>query len=115
MTDRDLVEGISREVVAENLQIYRRLFQETSLAETKDAYWKSALSLYAELSDNQRGQLFKIIHQTIIDTISNMFGLIDGVSSLTGQTEALSLLHGEVHLEGDLQDLFLERIELEQQ
>lgn len=52
-----------------------------------------------------------IIEQTMIDTISNMLGVIDGSSTLKDCSFELKLLLDSIDTEGELQDSFLEFIE----
>lgn len=53
----------------------------------------------------------KIIEQTMIDSISNMLGIIDGNSTLKGCSLEPKLLLDSIDTEGELQDSFLEFIE----
>jgi len=51
----------------------------------------------------------------MVDTVSNLFGIIDGTSLLETYREEFSLTYGKdtTRLNGDLQDLFLEAEETE--
>ena len=53
-----------------------------------------------------------IIEQTMIDTISNMLGVIDGSSTLKNCLLEPELLLDSKYTEGELQDIFLEFIEM---
>ncbi|MCM2604230.1 hypothetical protein NDQ57_05890 [Rossellomorea marisflavi] len=53
----------------------------------------------------------RIIEQTMIDTISNMLGVIDGSSTLKDCPVEPELLLDSNGTEGELQDLFLEIVE----
>lgn len=108
MTDRDFVTGVQREVLDTNWQIYKQLFAETELRSATDPYWQEALRLYASLDDARREVLFKIIRQVMVDTISNVFGVLDGVTRLKQQSGELVLEVSGRKMNGALQDLFLE-------
>lgn len=108
MTPKDLAAGLMREVVDENMAIYRTLFSQTSPDAASDQYWKRALALFASLSDEQRSVFFEVIRQVSVDTTSNVLGVIDGVNTLEeGQAGFILLYDQDQKLSGDLQSLFL--------
>ncbi|MEH7610008.1 transposase, partial [Gottfriedia acidiceleris] len=61
-------------------------------------------------SENKK-TFFKIIEQTMIDTISTMLGIIDGSTTLKDCKIEPKLLLDSIDTEGELQDSFLEFIE----
>lgn len=63
------------------------------------------------MDKEQKEILFKIIEQTMIDTISNMLGIIDGSSTLIDCPIKPKLLLDSKDTAGELQDYFLEFIE----
>lgn len=80
-----------------------------SLYEADGLY--SPVKMYESMSDEQKKTLLWIIRQTQIDTISEVFGVIDGSSTLIGcDFETDMLIDGE-NTERLLQDLFLEHIQ----
>lgn len=111
MTVEEFVEKVKRSVVDENIQTYRELFNEMSLSDATDQYWQTALRFFHTLKREEQGVLFQIIRQVSIDTVSNLFGVLDGVSSLDGSFESFKLIHGDSQINGDLQDIFIELIE----
>lgn len=80
-----------------------------------DPYWKRLLTLYRGLPPRQRKVVLEIMRQVQVDTVSELFGIFDGTSALAGRSEDFELFHKKgqkrVRLNGDLQDLFLEKIE----
>ena len=113
MTPETFVTQIRKSVIADNLAIYKDLYESTPPESASDPYWVKSLNLYASLDEEQRAVLFEIMRQTMSDTISNLFGVIDGVSTLEDADEELKLLtaDGNEEMSGDLQDLFLEQEE----
>lgn len=97
---------IKASVVEENVRIYRDLFENTENA--TDPYWQRALAFYRSLDESQKEVFFEVIRQTIIDTVSSLFAVIDGVTYLDGQDGDCSLTCGPDQLSGELQDHFLE-------
>ena len=110
MKPEDFVQKIRQSVLDENIAIYRELFETTEIEETSDPYWKSALLLFNKLGVEEKEVLLNIMRQASVDTISNLFALLDGVSCLEGQQGDfyLALSKDLNALNGDLQDIFLE-------
>lgn len=72
---------------------------------------EKAITFYNGLTEESKDTLTKMIEQTMIDTISNMLGVIDGSSTLEYcSIEPKSLLNS-IDTEGELQDSFLQFIE----
>ena len=110
MDPKSLVSQLRSSVIEENLAIYRDLFQSTSPEGATDPYWVKALTMYQDMTEEQKSVLFEIVRQVMSDTVSNVMGILDGVSTLDGADDELVLAaknSGEL-LSGDLQDLFLE-------
>lgn len=97
-------------IVKENLQLYKNLYETTNVTPKTDDYWKQAIGFYDSLTDKNKDTLMRIIEQTMIDTISNMLGVIDGSSTLKDCPLEPKLLLDSNDTEGELQDLFLEFI-----
>ena len=107
MNTEVFVSGLREAVVEENIAIYRQIFSETALSSATDPYWQRALHLYANLTVEEREVLFEIMKQVAMDTVSNVLGVIDGVSVLGGMSQPLELRSGADVLSGDLQSQFL--------
>jgi hypothetical protein len=105
------IKSIYKTVVEENKEIYKQLLDNTAIDEKTDEYWKKSLNLYNNLSQENRDVLINIIEQTMIDTISNMLGIIDGSSTLNGCNVEPNLFLDDNDIEGELQDLFLAYVE----
>ena len=110
MTPEQFVNQIRKSVVEENLSVYKDLFSSTEVQNATDPYWQRALQLYAALNSERKDVLFEIIRQVMVDTISNVFAILDGVSQLSGQEGDFTLLANDPpeQLNGELQDRFLE-------
>lgn len=108
MNSRDFVLGIREEVLNANLNIYKQMFAKSNVKKATDPYGKQALQLYSNLDDADREILFKIMRQVMVDTISNVFAVLDGVTRLPQQDGTLTVQLSGQRLEGALQDQFLE-------
>lgn len=108
---RVFVKSIYNSIVKENVEIERRLFETTIVGPRTDEYWRAAIGLYNSLDEENRSVLMRIIEQTMVDTISNMLGIIDGSSTLKDCSVELKLLMDGNDAEGELQDSFLAFIE----
>lgn len=108
MTPKDLATGLMREVVDENVAAYRELFTHTPLSDATDPYWQRALTLFASLSEEQRGVFFEVVRQVSVDTVSNVLGVFDGVNAIEGADAGFAVIYGrDQRMDGDLQSLFL--------
>ncbi|MEO1019204.1 MAG: hypothetical protein AAFY56_16165 [Pseudomonadota bacterium] len=73
-----------------------------------DEYWESALGLCDSLDEKGRAALLRIMRQVSVDTVANMFGILDGSSSgLVGAGRFTLLDDAGSKLNGELQDIFL--------
>ncbi|CAM4172351.1 hypothetical protein F901_02605 [Acinetobacter dispersus] len=114
MHSDDFVEKLRENLLIDYVQTYREIYESTQIDNKieKDPYWFSVLSFYNSLKENEKDVLFKIIQQTVVDTTSNILGIIDGPVYLEGFNGDFSLSYQEgkdqeVILNGDLQDSFL--------
>ncbi|MCG1021462.1 transposase [Sutcliffiella horikoshii] len=105
------VKSLYETIVKENLQLYKNLYETTNVTSKTDDYWKKAIGFYNSLTGENKDTLMRIIEQTMIDTTSNMLGVIDGSSTLNDCSLEPKLLLDSKDTEGELQDLFLEFIE----
>ena len=110
MTPENFVSQVRSAVVQQNAAIYKDLFESTTPEAARDPYWKRALTLHRSLSEADRTVLFEIMRQVTVDTVSNLFAILDGVSALEGPREdfALTSQSDNRKLNGNLQDMFLE-------
>lgn len=105
------IRSLYESIVKENFKIYKDLYETTRIENKTDDYWKETISLYNSLTEEKKDILLKIIQQTMIDTISNMLGVIDGSSTLKNCALEPKLLLDNIDTEGELQDEFLSFIE----
>lgn len=105
------IKSIYKGIVEENRNLYKNLFDNTNIDKTSDEYWKKPLMLYNSLSEEKKEILINIIQQTMIDTISNILGVIDGSSKLSGCDAEPKLYLDEIDTDSGLQDLFLAYVE----
>lgn len=104
------IKSLYNSSIKEDGGIYQNLFLNTDINEVRDPYWKDALKMFSDLSDENKDILFKIIEQVQVDTVSNVLGILDGVVSWQGQDIEIKMtIEGSNEkVNGDLQDLFLE-------
>ena len=105
------VKSLYESIVKENLQLFKNLYETTNVTPKTDDHWRKAISFYDSLTDENKDTLMSIIEQIMIDTISNMLGVIDGNSTLKDCSFEPKLLLDSIDTEGELQDSFLEFIE----
>jgi hypothetical protein len=110
MNDEQFVKKVRQSIIDENSKIYKELFDSNEQDQVSDPYWQEALSLYKNLSAGEKETLLRIMRQVSVDTISNIFALLDGASYLEGQDGLfrLTMENKQEKINGDLQDIFLE-------
>jgi cytoplasmic iron level regulating protein YaaA (DUF328/UPF0246 family) len=69
---------------------------------------EKALKLYQSFNEDQK---INIIKHIIIDTISSVFGILDGFSTLSGGNLDFEVKINEISTENELQDTFPEIVE----
>ncbi|CAM3974753.1 transposase [Mesobacillus zeae] len=107
----NFVKSLYESIIKENHELDRHLYETTKVGPKTDEYCKAAIGLYNSLTEENKDILMRIIEQTMIDTISNMLGVIDGSSTLKDCSLEPKLLLDSIDTEGELQDHFLEFIE----
>ena len=111
MNAETLVNAVIESVLDKNTSFYRETLTHSEGA--TDPYWIAALAFYSSLSERQQDVVIRMMQQAVIDTISNIFGVLDGSSALPGMPERFRLTYGSSpeKLNGDLQDLFIGEME----
>lgn len=114
MTPEDFVNKIRGAVIDSNSDADKIMLESTSIDFATDPYWKRLLGLYGSLNAEQRAIILETMRQVRVDTVSEIFGILDGSSALEGPREdfVLTTIQDDQELNGDLQALFLELEEL---
>lgn len=111
MMNEIFVKSLYESIVKENLELYRNLYETTNIETGINEHWKKTLNFYKNLTEGDRETLMKLIEQIMIDTISNLLGVVDGSSTLKDCSVEPKLLLDGNDTDGELQDKFLELIE----
>ena len=109
--NENFVKSIYKTLVEDGKEIYRDLYDNTKVTEGTVDYWKNALELYHSFDDKQKDVFMNIVKQTIIDTISSVFGVLDGSSTLSGEDYEFEVRINGISTEDELQDTFLGFVE----
>lgn len=105
------VKCIYETIVEGGKNIYQELYENTEVTEKTTDYWRDLLHLYGSFDDKQKKVFIGIIKQTMIDTISSIFGVLDGSSALLGGDFKFEVKINGICTEENLQDTFLGFIE----
>jgi len=110
MNPDSFVAKVRSAVVDQNIAADRDLLESTTVEAATDPYWKRLLTLYHSVSGEQKAVVLEVMRQVRIDTVSEVFGILDGSSALEGPREdfVLTTRSDSQKINGDLQDLFLE-------
>lgn len=110
MTPQEFVLCIRREVLEQNLVAYRQNLERPALITTgRDTQWPRMAELYQSLTEEQRRQFVEGVRQVMVDTLSNVLGILDGSTLLEKHRDYFHLTYGDdpQAINGELQDLFL--------
>ena len=112
MTPKSFANSIRKEVIEQNLDYYRDLLA-MPYEQVKDGKIREIVHAFASMTKAQKESMLSIVEQAMIDTASNVLGILDGTTILANDREDFSLRYGDsdVLLNGDLQDYFLADIE----
>lgn len=117
MTPKDFIDGICSEINVA-LEFYKENYLKTELNEIPDSLHRKTISFFRSLKAEEQELFFRIIKNIQIDNTATLFALIDGVFYLKNQEADFKLVYqdnlGERIISGDLKDLFLERVEIEE-
>ena len=105
------IQQLYKVVVSDGISEYRNLLDNTVLEKVTDEYWKNTLELYEKLSYEEKEKMIKFAEHIMIDTISSVFGILDGSSTLSEENFDFDVMINGVSTENELQDTFLEYIE----
>lgn len=110
MTPQEFVSRIRSEVLEQNLAIYcQNLEDPRSTTIGRGAHWPRMAELYQSLTEDQRRLFVEGVRQVMVDTLSNVLGILDGSTLLGQHRDCFHLTYGGDHevINGELLDLFL--------
>ena len=113
MMNEEFIKRIYKTIVEEGEKYYLNIYENTQITKRTVNIWKNALELYRTFTDNEKKVFIEILKLTMIETISSVFGILDGSSTLSGLGEILEFdvrING-MSTENELQDIFLEFVE----
>ena len=105
------VEKIYKTIVEDGVDEYKNLLDNTALKNATDKYWINALELYEKLSSEEKEKILKFAEFIMIDTISSVFGILDGSSTLAEETFEFDVMINGISTENEIQDTFLGFVE----
>ena len=116
MRTEQFVISLKKEVIDDGNKAYKNILENTSINDVTDNYWKKVILFYKSLGDSERKIVLQIINQVQIDTLSAIFGILDGSRVLENQLEdfVISLSESKEVIEPEMQEIFLGIIEDEQ-
>ncbi|WP_165061061.1 transposase [Adlercreutzia sp. ZJ154] len=109
--NEEFVRRIYDTLVSEGCEEYKTLFEKTAITDQTIEYWKRAICFFQGFDNSQKDIFYDILRQTIIDTISGVFGVFDGSTALIGGNMECSIQIDGVDTESELQDTFMEFVE----
>lgn len=108
MATEFFVQQIKRDIVDENTAYYVDILENFDISELSGDFWYDTIKCYRTLSSDEKKSFDTFIRQIIIDTLSNIFGIVDGTVDFPTELELRD--ESDNRLE-DIQDHFLSLIE----
>ena len=105
MNARAMAAGLKQRVVDENVGLYATVLDSTGAA-TEPA-WIDAMRLYRSLAAEDQDAFMAFVRNAVIDSVSSVLAIVDGVSVLDGQEGEVVMTCGRDVVSGDLQSEFL--------
>ncbi|MDQ1161341.1 hypothetical protein QE422_001709 [Chryseobacterium sp. SORGH_AS 447] len=111
ITSEKLVEIFNRDIIEENLSLYKNLLETTTQA--TDPVWKAIIPIYIDFSKEQKEVFLNFLKIVEINTLSHTLGILDGSTYADGINDEFLLTteNSTKKLNEDLQSLFLELVE----
>ena len=109
--NEEFIKKLYKTIVTDGIGEYHNLLENTNCKDATDRHWISTLELYEQLSSEEKEKMLKFAELIIIDTISSVFGIFDGSSTLSGGDFEFDIKINGVNTENELQDTFLEYVE----
>lgn len=117
MKPEDFAARLCAVIVDENSAIYKDLLTAAPSSRSREPHWERVHELYAALTPEQRMVLLDLVRQVVVDSVSNVVAILDGVASFGSDRERfiLTSTSDPQQINGNLQDLFLEAEERRRQ
>ncbi len=111
--NEEFIKKIYASIVEENVALYKKMYSDliNGGGDNLNAYSRNLYEFYHEFDKSQQKIFFNIIQQVIIDTISNVFGVIDGICGIDDNDWNFKMSVNGQDTNGELQDSFLEYVE----
>lgn len=122
MKDQIFSKEIYYEVQKDILKEYQKRLESLDIKEENIKYseeysnYEKIHIMYIGLKDNEKQGLYSLINQVTTDVISNILGILDGsVTTENGDYYELVMEDTKEVISGDLQDYYLELVELDEE
>jgi len=108
MNARKFVKRIREEVIEQNSKHYANMLN-MPVSKVRDPRMRSIVAAFARMDSEQKEAVRLLLTQILLDTVSNLFGILDGSSLLEGFREQFVLTYGgsREKINGDLQEMLL--------
>lgn len=100
------VKAVYATVVQEGLHAYKEMYEEEVSPSDTNLY-SQAIHMYQQMDTEQQKLMMHLMEVVMVDTVSHVFGVIDGSSPLIDSDMEATVLLDDVDTEGDLQDSFI--------
>ena len=109
--NKTIAKGFYDTVVVEIINFYTKIFAGVEVSKRITDEEKRMISLYDSLNNSDKALLFDIMEQISKDTVSYVFGLIDGTCTFSVPSTEFKLYINDEDSDMGMQDSFLAYIQ----
>ncbi len=105
MNARAMARGLKQRVVDDNVGLYATLLASPEAA--TEPVWIDGMRLFRSLSAEDQAAFIAFVRNAVVDSVSSVLAIVDGVTVLDGQDGEVVMTCGFDVVSGDLQSEFL--------
>lgn len=111
MTAKNFSDGIYKECIMDQLQLYENLLE--NIANATDPIWIDIINIYKKLNDREKKSFLDFLKIVEVNTIASLLSIIDGDKAMNDDFLSFELKaeNGE-NMSGNLTYTFLEKDDL---
>ncbi|UCA61442.1 hypothetical protein KB553_07870 [Chryseobacterium rhizoplanae] len=111
MKSTDFINGIYKECVTNQLELYKHLLENTPNA--TDPTWIETIKIYKSLTNEEKKSILQFFKIVEVNTIASMLAIIDGDKAIYDDFISFSLIpENSENISGNLTNEFLQRDEM---
>ncbi|MFC0228474.1 hypothetical protein [Serratia aquatilis] len=104
------VNEIFTELIINNIDEYKSILEDNSERKLSTTF-ASVKNIFSQLDDHEKNSMYDFFRIITSNSVSTILGTIDGTTFLGCLDGEIKLLYDDIEIQGDLQSVFLEKME----